>query len=50
MQVFHYAPEVFEGMKAFRSVADGRIRMFRPEMNMARMRKAAARAALPVNV
>ncbi|KAL3073439.1 hypothetical protein niasHT_012873 [Heterodera trifolii] len=33
-------------MKAFRGV-DDRIRLFRPEMNMARMKKSAARAAMP---
>lgn len=34
--VFHYAPACFEGLKAFRGV-DGRIRLFRPEMNWKRM-------------
>jgi len=48
LQVFHYAVELFEGMKAYRGV-DNRIRLFRPEMNMARMRKTAARSALPVS-
>ncbi|VDM61169.1 unnamed protein product [Angiostrongylus costaricensis] len=45
-KVFHYAPELFEGMKAYRGV-DDRIRLFRPELNMLRMRKTAVRAALP---
>ena len=47
--VFHYAPAVFEGMKAFRGI-DGRPRLFRPEMNMERMERSADRVALPVRV
>lgn len=38
--------QLFEGMKAYRCV-DGRIRMFRPEMNMARMNASARRSGLP---
>ncbi|VDM23436.1 unnamed protein product [Toxocara canis] len=45
-KVLHYAIELFEGMKAYRGV-DNKIRLFRPEMNMERMRRTAARAALP---
>ncbi|CAJ0947265.1 unnamed protein product, partial [Mesorhabditis belari] len=45
-KVLHYAAELFEGLKAYRGV-DGRIRMFRPDMNMERMRRTAARASLP---
>ena len=44
--VFHYAFELFEGMKAFRD-AEGKIRLFRPDMNMIRMNKSAARITLP---
>ena len=33
---FHYAPECFEGLKAYRG-ADGRVRMFRPDENAKRM-------------
>ncbi|KAG8880573.1 hypothetical protein FRB98_005004, partial [Tulasnella sp. 332] len=44
--VFHYAPAVFEGMKAHRG-PDGRPRLFRPELNMARMERSADRVALP---
>ncbi|KAG9036265.1 hypothetical protein FRB95_009413 [Tulasnella sp. JGI-2019a] len=44
--VFHYAPAVFEGMKAHRG-PDGRPRLFRPDMNMARMERSADRVALP---
>ncbi len=44
--VFHYAFELFEGMKVFRD-AEGKIRLFRPDMNMIRMNKSAARITLP---
>lgn len=44
--VFHYAFECFEGMKAYRD-AQGRIRLFRPDKNMARFNRSAARIALP---
>ena len=44
--VFHYAFECFEGMKAYKD-AHGNIRLFRPDKNMARMNKSAARIALP---
>ena len=46
LQVLHYAQELFEGMKAYRGV-DGKIRMFRPMHNMARMNLTASRACLP---
>jgi len=45
-KVLHYAPELFEGLKAYRGV-DGKIRMFRPDMNMKRMLTSAERASLP---
>ncbi|SPP78662.1 branched-chain-amino-acid aminotransferase, cytosolic [Drosophila guanche] len=45
-KVLHYAVELFEGMKAYRGV-DGKIRIFRPDMNMARMNLAAQRSGLP---
>lgn len=44
--VFHYAFECFEGMKAYKD-ARGQIRLFRPDKNMARFNKSAARIALP---
>jgi branched-chain amino acid aminotransferase len=45
----HYAIQLFEGMKAFRSVKkEGQIMLFRPEMNMKRMRISAKRIGLPV--
>lgn len=45
-KVLHYAVELFEGIKAYRCV-DGKIRLFRPMENMARMRNSAKRAGLP---
>ncbi|OZJ03108.1 hypothetical protein BZG36_03375 [Bifiguratus adelaidae] len=44
--VFHYAITCFEGMKAYKD-KDGKIRLFRPDMNMKRMNKSAARITLP---
>lgn len=39
--------QLFEGMKVTRG-DDGRLRFFRPELNMRRMSKSAKRACLPV--
>jgi branched-chain amino acid aminotransferase len=44
--VLHYATECFEGMKAYRGY-DGKLRLFRPEMNCKRMLKSSTRIALP---
>jgi branched-chain amino acid aminotransferase len=44
--VFHYAFECFEGMKAYKGT-DGKIRLFRPDKNMARFNISASRIALP---
>lgn len=44
--VFHYAQEIFEGMKAYRQ-PDGGICLFRPSANAKRFAKSAARLALP---
>ncbi|MGL4338953.1 MAG: branched-chain amino acid aminotransferase [Rhodoglobus sp.] len=44
--VFHYAQEVFEGLKAYRH-ADGSIWSFRPDANAARLQRSARRLALP---
>ncbi|OUM53085.1 hypothetical protein BVG19_g2334 [[Candida] boidinii] len=44
--VFHYAFELFEGLKAYRD-SEGKIRMFRPDKNMDRMNKSAERICLP---
>nr|ODN92475.1 branched-chain amino acid aminotransferase [Cryptococcus depauperatus CBS 7841] len=43
--VFHYGFALFEGMKAYKQ-ENGSVRLFRPDMNMARMNKSAARIAL----
>ena len=44
--VFHYAQECFEGMKAYRA-ADGRVLLFRPEKNAARMQSTHRRLCIP---
>lgn len=44
--VFHYGFETFEGMKAYKD-SKGQTRLFRPDMNMARMNSSSARIALP---
>lgn len=47
--VFHYGQCLFEGLKAYRS-ADGRVTLFRPDLNMQRMNRSAERIALPVRL
>ncbi|MGI6007419.1 MAG: branched-chain amino acid aminotransferase [Ruminococcus sp.] len=42
----HYAQETFEGMKAYRT-AEGKIQLFRPEMNARRMIKSNERLCMP---
>lgn len=44
--VLHYATECFEGLKLYRGY-DGKLRLFRVSRNCERMRKSAARIALP---
>ncbi|KAI0155267.1 branched-chain amino acid aminotransferase [Xylariaceae sp. FL1272] len=44
--VLHYAFECFEGMKAYKDKT-GQIRLFRPDKNMERLNKSAARIVLP---
>jgi branched-chain amino acid aminotransferase len=44
--VFHYAQEIFEGMKAYRTAA-GSIQLFRPQENFRRMNRSAERMAIP---
>ncbi|XP_069133485.1 LOW QUALITY PROTEIN: branched-chain-amino-acid aminotransferase, cytosolic-like [Argopecten irradians] len=46
-KVFHYAVELFEGMKSYRG-HDNKIRLFRPMENMERMVMSAERACLPL--
>ncbi len=43
----HYGQEVFEGMKAYRA-ADGRILLFRPDRNMARLNVSNERLCIPL--
>src|SRR5262245_1338647 len=45
--VLHYAQTLFEGMKAYRD-ENGKVTLFRPDMNMKRMNNSATRIALPV--
>ena len=44
--VFHYAQEVFEGLKAYRA-DDGRVLLFRPEENARRMNVSCVRMCIP---
>ncbi|KIK71241.1 hypothetical protein GYMLUDRAFT_33381 [Collybiopsis luxurians FD-317 M1] len=44
--VLHYAQTIFEGLKAYRD-ENGKVTLFRPDMNMKRMNVSAARLALP---
>ncbi|KAJ6519578.1 aminotransferase [Mycena sanguinolenta] len=44
--VLHYAQTLFEGMKAYRD-EQGKVSLFRPDMNMKRMNSSARRIALP---
>src|SRR3954466_14883204 len=43
--VLHYAQEIFEGLKAYRT-GDGGVTLFRPDANAARFRNSAARLAM----
>ena len=45
-KVLHYAQEIFEGLKAYRT-EDGSIQLFRPLDNVRRMNNSAARMSLP---
>ena len=44
--VLHYGQEVFEGLKAYRC-ADGSVRLFRPDKNMARLNVSNERLCIP---
>ncbi len=44
--VLHYAMDVFEGLKAYRT-AEGKIQLFRPDCNIERMNNSADRLSLP---
>jgi branched-chain amino acid aminotransferase len=45
-KVLHYSAEIFEGHKAYR-LADGRVALFRPELNARRLNASARRLRLP---
>ena len=44
--VFHYAQEIFEGLKAYRT-AEGKVQLFRPTENIARMNRSAEKLCIP---
>lgn len=44
--VFHYAQEIFEGLKAYKW-SDGRVALFRPEMNARRFNQSGERMCMP---
>ena len=44
--VLHYAPEIFEGLKAYRH-EDGSVWTFRPDKNAERLQASARRMVLP---
>ena len=44
--VLHYAQTIFEGLKAYKT-ADGRVNLFRPQANIARMNRSAERMCMP---
>ena len=44
--VFHYAQEMFEGLKAYRT-PDGEIQLFRPDQNIDRMNRTNERLCIP---
>ena len=44
--VLHYAQTMFEGMKAYKT-PDGQIQIFRPDMNIARMKRTCERLCIP---
>ena len=45
--VFHYGQELFEGMKAYKRADNGKIQLFRPEKNIARMNWTCDRLCIP---
>jgi branched-chain amino acid aminotransferase len=47
ISALHYALQAFEGMKAYID-QNGKIRLFRPERNMERLRDSARRLCFPV--
>ena len=47
VMTFHYGQAIFEGLKAFIGKKDGKITLFRPWENFARMNRSAARMCIP---
>ncbi len=45
--VLHYGAEIFEGLKAYRRLSDGKVQLFRPLENIRRMNVSADRLCLP---
>ena len=45
--VLHYGAEIFEGLKAYRRLSDGKVQLFRPLENIRRMNVSAERLCLP---
>ena len=45
--VLHYGAEIFEGLKAYRRLFDGKVQLFRPLENIRRMNVSAERLCLP---
>ena len=45
--VFHYAQEMFEGLKAYKA-EDGRVLLFRPDMNAKRTNRTNERMCIPL--
>lgn len=45
-KVFHYGQAIFEGMKAYKTEQD-EVWLFRPDQNLSRLNKSAARMAMP---
>ena len=43
----HYGSEIFEGLKAYRQTGSGRIVLFRPQENIARLNRSAVRMGMP---
>ncbi|NP_001087994.1 branched chain amino-acid transaminase 1, cytosolic L homeolog [Xenopus laevis] len=46
VSALHYAIQLFEGLKAYRG-EDGKVRLFRPKLNMERMHRSSLRMTLP---
>lgn len=45
--VFHYGQEMFEGLKAYKNVKNGRVQLFRPDMNAKRTNRTNDRLCIP---